>query len=206
MVRFASRARDGLLSSGWSSRFHEADISAEPTTEKAEARLPRADEHAGGSSGAGPPAPAGAPAPHGLTGARPARRRRRPARRPRRRVVAAFASPDQRLRREQRVRKSADFRTVMKLGSRGGSRWVLAFVSPGVRDGGRLGVVASRRVGGAVTRARAKRRLRELYRRGSWRPAGDLVLVARRGIGDAPWPSLEAGYRLALERAGAAGP
>ncbi len=87
---------------------------------------------------------------------------------------------------------------------------MLAFLLPREEDGerarGRLGVVASRRVGGAVARARAKRRLRELYRRAPWRPAGDLVLIARRGIGEARWISLESGFRIALERAGASPP
>lgn len=48
----------------------------------------------------------------------------------------------------------------------------------------RLGVVASRRVGGAVARNRAKRMLREAFRRGTrLRPVpADVVLVARRNI------------------------
>ena len=55
----------------------------------------------------------------------------------------------------------------------------------------RLGVVASRKVGNAVERARAKRRLREVFRlnRGLLPPdfRADVVLVARRAILDAPW-------------------
>jgi ribonuclease P protein component len=43
----------------------------------------------------------------------------------------------------------------------------------------RLAVVASRRVGDAVTRNRAKRLLREAARRLPWRPGTDVVLVAR---------------------------
>ncbi|MEX2324575.1 MAG: ribonuclease P protein component [Nitriliruptoraceae bacterium] len=49
------------------------------------------------------------------------------------------------------------------------------------RDAGtpRVAVVASRRVGDAVNRNRAKRLLREASRRVSWRPGADIVLVAR---------------------------
>lgn len=43
----------------------------------------------------------------------------------------------------------------------------------------RLAVVASRRVGGAVQRNRAKRLLREAARTRSWSPGIDVVLVAR---------------------------
>ena len=62
----------------------------------------------------------------------------------------------------------------------------------------RLGVVASRKVGGAVDRARAKRRLREVYRR--HRPdfraqSVDVVLVARRPLLEAPWPRVVAEFR-----------
>jgi ribonuclease P protein component len=48
----------------------------------------------------------------------------------------------------------------------------------------RLGVVASRKVGGAVARSRAKRMLREAYRRNRFRLVGkaDVVLVARREL------------------------
>lgn len=43
----------------------------------------------------------------------------------------------------------------------------------------RVAVVASRRVGSAVSRNRAKRLLREAARRVAWRPGTDVVLVAR---------------------------
>jgi ribonuclease P protein component len=46
-------------------------------------------------------------------------------------------------------------------------------------SGVRLTVVASRRVGGAVQRNRAKRLLREAARTLAWRPGLDVVLVAR---------------------------
>lgn len=43
----------------------------------------------------------------------------------------------------------------------------------------RVAVVASRRVGSAVARNRAKRLLREASRQVAWRPGVDVVLVAR---------------------------
>ena len=48
----------------------------------------------------------------------------------------------------------------------------------------RLGVVASRKVGGAVARTRAKRRLREVFRQHRYKLVKDVdvVLVGRRAI------------------------
>ena len=90
----------------------------------------------------------------------------------------------------------------MSSGSRIVATWFLVFAAP-VADRAarpRVGVVASRKVGGAVCRSHAKRRLRELYRRSPFRPPADLVLVARRGICGAPWPRLVTAYRSALDK------
>ena len=57
----------------------------------------------------------------------------------------------------------------------------------------RLGVVTSRRVGPAVARTRARRQLREAYRRHRSELAGpyDVILVARKAISDAKSSDLE---------------
>ena len=81
-----------------------------------------------------------------------------------------------------RLRRSADVQRVLRRGrSRAGDLLAL-HVLPGPDEDGkgvRLTVVASRRVGGAVRRNRAKRLLREAARVQSWRPGVDVVLVAR---------------------------
>ncbi len=59
-------------------------------------------------------------------------------------------------------------------------------------DRARVAVIASRRVGGAVQRNRAKRRLRELVRHLPLRREVDLVLVARRRCVDASFGELGA--------------
>jgi len=56
----------------------------------------------------------------------------------------------------------------------------------------RVAVIASRRVGGAVQRNRAKRRLRELLRHLPLRGEVDLVAVARTRCVDAPFAELGA--------------
>ena len=68
-------------------------------------------------------------------------------------------------------------------------------------QGSRLGVTASRKVGGAVTRSRCRRRLRELYRLfySEQEVALDLVVNARRGCASASWHELELEFKKALE-------
>jgi len=112
------------------------------------------------------------------------------------------ARRDGSLSRDQRIVRSSEFRAVMASGVRGVSPYLVAIRPAGVGGSAppRLGVVASRKIGGAVRRSRAKRLLREVYRRGE-RPAGDVVLIARRGIGEASWPDLERAYRTATRLA-----
>jgi len=64
--------------------------------------------------------------------------------------------------------------------------------------GWRLGITASRKVGGAVVRTRCKRRLRELFRNDPARWTGqpaDMVINARRGCAAAPWDELQRDYQ-----------
>lgn len=94
-----------------------------------------------------------------------------------------------RLRAGQRLRRTGEFRAVREQGRRIDCgafllAWRLRAPAEGVGSS-RVGVVASRAsVGNAVHRNRAKRRLRELYRRNQQVvPAGvDLVLTARQSI------------------------
>src|SRR5689334_24652506 len=73
------------------------------------------------------------------------------------------------------------------------------FVVPNGGTASRLGVAATRKLGPATDRNRAKRLAREVFRRNKPAEALDVVVVPRREMLDALFSSLEADYRAALE-------
>lgn len=102
-----------------------------------------------------------------------------------------------------RLKKRVDFQRIYTHGYRVPGRFVVLFVARAELPAGRYGVTASRKVGGAVVRARCKRRLRELYRHHR-RMAGvaqlDIVANARRSCAIVPWRDLERDFLRCLKR------
>lgn len=113
---------------------------------------------------------------------------------------------DQRLRRAQRLRSPRDFGRAHHRGRRAGGQLVtLTYVrQAGEPAPARVGVVAGKRVGGAVVRNSVKRRLREALRRELPRiSAGwDLVCGAKPPAAEAPYVALAAELHALLARAG----
>ena len=108
------------------------------------------------------------------------------------------------LRRDRRLRHSAQFQEAYRQQRKWVGRFMVLYLRAGEGAALRLGVVASRKVGGAVARARAKRLLREAYRlqRSSFQGNWDVVLVARRSVLDVKRPEVDKELRRLAQQAG----
>lgn len=87
----------------------------------------------------------------------------------------------------RRLSRSGDFKRAYREGNSRANRYLVVYRFDRGEDAGpsaRLGVSVSRKVGGAVTRTRVKRVLREAFWGlfGEEGPDADFVLVARPGI------------------------
>lgn len=88
------------------------------------------------------------------------------------------AGPDQRFPRSRRLTSRRQFLAIYAEGSRAPGPSFTVFGCPNASTTSRLGVTATRKYGNAVQRNRAKRLLREIFRRNRARlePACDMVI------------------------------
>lgn len=106
--------------------------------------------------------------------------------------------------RAYRLRKSRDFERVRSSGRSWTNRWLVLAVRANELDRIRVGITASRRVGGAVVRSRVRRLIREAVRprleqiHGGW----DAVFIARVAMADASFLDVDQAVAELLQRAG----
>jgi ribonuclease P protein component len=108
--------------------------------------------------------------------------------------VAERPVPRATLHARERIRRRAEFEQAYKHGLRLVSRYMTVFLLRTGLPASRLGIAATRKLGGAVVRNRAKRLSRELYRRHKPRPGLDVVLIPKREFLSAGLMVLERDY------------
>lgn len=100
----------------------------------------------------------------------------------------------------QKLRRRSEFTRVYERGIRLRGRFMTCFALPNGLDSPRLGIAASQKIGNAVVRNKAKRRVRELFRAHKPLTGIDIVVIPRREMVTASWPHIETDYRAALQR------
>jgi ribonuclease P protein component len=102
---------------------------------------------------------------------------------------------------DRRLRRRAEFQRVFETGFRVHGRFLTLVAAPNRGGVARLGIVASRKLGDAVRRNRAKRLIREIFRQvNEARPGLDVVVIPRRELFDAAYASLDTDFRNAFTR------
>lgn len=101
------------------------------------------------------------------------------------------------MKRAYTLKENYEFRRVYQRGASAVSGSMVVYCRKNKLNRGRLGITASTKIGGAVTRNRARRRLREVYRlnRDKLKTGWDIILVARGRTASAPWKELNDTFR-----------
>jgi ribonuclease P protein component len=108
------------------------------------------------------------------------------------------------MERRFRLTGPGDFQRVRRTGTSYSHPLFVAVVCANDLPAARIGVSASRNLGNAIRRNRAKRRLREAFRPfmadvpGGW----DVVVIARPALLEAEWADVQAAVRSVLRRSG----
>jgi ribonuclease P protein component len=112
--------------------------------------------------------------------------------------------PSHRLPPARRIRRRVEFQHVFDQGRRIHGRYLTLVAAPNGGSQDRLGIVASKKLGGAVTRNRAKRLIREMFRRqdgeGSPQAGADIVVIPRTGMPEVPFAILLKDFETSVRR------
>ena len=102
------------------------------------------------------------------------------------------------MKAERVLTKRHEFSLVLDRGGSKAGRLVVVKALASGMDVARYGLVASKKVGGAVVRNRARRRLREVIRGLKLKPGWDIVFIIRWAITTAEYSAIDREVRTLL--------
>jgi ribonuclease P protein component len=101
----------------------------------------------------------------------------------------------------RRIRRRVEFQRVFDAGRRAHGRYLTIIAAPAPGPDSRLGIVASKKLGGAVVRNRAKRLIRQVFRTEANLPRpSDLVVIPKQAALQVLIAELAIDYRTTLKR------
>jgi ribonuclease P protein component len=102
---------------------------------------------------------------------------------------------------DRKLRRRSEFQRVFDSGLRTHGRLFTVVAAPSAGESTRLGIVASKKLGGAVVRNRAKRLIRETFRTTTYsnRPL-DLIVIPKGALLSADAEGLRREYHTVLRR------
>jgi len=102
------------------------------------------------------------------------------------------------------LRYKSDFDRLYSKGKSSGDKYVVVLYMSNGQDHSRKAFLASKKVGGAVARNRARRLMRESFRKleQKIKPGNDILMIARKTITSACQAEVEASMRKALIKNG----
>lgn len=165
---------------------NEANVSTEQSKTQADTRLPSTHGYRGGSPGLEAAA---------RQGTQTANRQHSPEA-----TLLTTHAADRRLPKSRRVRKRVEYVKLQQVGRRRAGVRFVVITAPRHAGGSRLGITASRRVGGAVVRNRVKRLVREFFRQyqHALRAAQDVLVIARPDAATATYDEVRRELATAL--------
>jgi ribonuclease P protein component len=107
------------------------------------------------------------------------------------------------LNKKFRISNRKDYNCIYKNGKKIQSRYIIVFIMDNHLEYNRFGIVTSKKVGNAVLRNQARRRLRAIIQKHmpELNQGFDLVIVARFNITEAIFAALEKDFIIAAKKA-----
>lgn len=108
------------------------------------------------------------------------------------------------LHKRFRLSKGQEYNNTYNRGLKIPGKYIVVYITPNNQLINRFGIVASKKIGNAVKRNRARRRIRAIvaFSQGKLRSGYNIVIIARQSIFKADFKLLENDYYTVMKKAG----